>query len=98
MVEFRSVAPMSHGHGIRNGYEDIEEISDPDGVVAIICRRRSNGALSVAVFKTYERDGVIEKTNFFGSRHFAAVRRVLDIAVKKVATLEAQMTATQVRR
>jgi hypothetical protein len=73
---------------IRNGYEDIEEISDPDGVVVVISRRRSNGALSIGVFKAFERDGIKEKTNFFNSRHLAAVRRVLDIAEVRLAKLE----------
>lgn len=71
-------------NGIRNGYEDIDEISDPDGVVAVISRRRSNGVLSVGIFKTFERDGVQERTNFFGARHFAAVRRVLDAAESRL--------------
>ena len=85
---------MNLGHGIRNGYEDIEDIADPDGVVAVISRRRSNGMLSVAVFKTFERDGVREKTNFFNSRHFAAVRRVLEIAEQRLAVLEAGAAPT----
>jgi hypothetical protein len=75
--------------GIRNGYDDIEEISDPDGVVAVISRRRSNGALSVGLFKVFERDGVKEKTNFLNSRHFAAARRVLDRVEDRMKKLEA---------
>lgn len=85
---------MNLGHGIRNGYEDIEDIADPDGVVAVISRRRSNGTLSVAVFKVFERDGIREKTNFFNSRHFPAVRRVLEIAERRVAALEADAAPT----
>jgi hypothetical protein len=73
---------------VRNGYEDIEEIVDPDGVVGVISRRRSNGAVSIALFKTFERDGVREKTNFLSARHFAGVRRVLDIAEARIAKLE----------
>jgi hypothetical protein len=72
----------------RSAYEDIEEINDPDGVVAIISRRRSNGALSIALFKVYDRDGVREKTTFLSARHFAGVRRVLDIAEARIAKLE----------
>ena len=75
---------------LRTGYEDVEQISDPDGVVALISRRRSTGALTVAIFRTYERDGAVEKTNFFNSRQFAAVRRVLDIVEKRMAALEAE--------
>lgn len=89
---------MSTGHGIRNGYEDIEDIVDPDGVVAVISRRRSNGVLSVAVYKMFERDGEREKTSFFNLRHFSAVRRVLDVAEKRVAALEAKFNAPQAAR
>lgn len=76
-------------NGIRNGYEDLEEITDPDGVVAVISRRKSNGALSVGVFKMFERDGTVEKTNFFNSRHFAGIRRVLEIAEVRIKKIEA---------
>lgn len=73
----------------RTGYEDVEEIKDPDGVIAVISRRRSTGACSVALFKSFERDGVQEKTNFLGAKYFPAVRRVLDIAEKRLVELEA---------
>lgn len=72
----------------RNGYEDVEEITDPDGVVGVISRRRSNGAISIALFKIFERDGVKEKTNFLSRKHFSGIRRVLDIAEKRIAKLE----------
>ena len=77
-------------NGIRNGYEDIEEIADPDGVIGLISRRRSNGALTIGLFKVFQRDGVNEKTNFFNLRHLAAVRRVLAIAEVRLAKLEAE--------
>ena len=72
----------------RNGYEDIEEITDPDGVIGVLSRRRSNGAISIALFKVFDRDGNKEKTNFLSVRHFAGIRRVLDIAEKRIAKLE----------
>lgn len=71
----------------RNGYEDVAEIEDPDGVIAVISRRRSNGALSVAFFKRFERDGVKEKTNFLNPAHFPGLRRVLALVEKRIATL-----------
>jgi hypothetical protein len=78
---------------IKNGYEDIEEIADPDGVVAVISRRRSNGALSVGIFKVFERDGVKEKTNFLNMRHFAGLRRVLEIVEARMRKLEETVPA-----
>jgi hypothetical protein len=80
-------------NGTRNGYEDVEEIVDPDGVMALISRRRSHGTLTVGLFKTFERDGLKEKTNFFGARQIAAVRRVLAIAEVRMAKLEAEAVA-----
>lgn len=79
--------------GIRNGYEDIDEVKDPDGIVAVVSRRRSNGTLAVGLFKEFERDGVQERTNFFGSKHFAAVRRVLEIVEERVRNLEVSTSA-----
>jgi hypothetical protein len=73
----------------RTGYDDVDEISDPDGVVALISRRRSTGSFSVAVFRVYERDGVKEKTAFLGLKQLPALRRVLDIAEKRIEKLEA---------
>lgn len=80
------------------GYEDVEEIHDPDGVVAVISRRKYNGTLSLAIFKVFERDGVPERTNFLGSRQLAGVRRVLDIAQDRMAKLEAANPPTEARR
>lgn len=78
---------------MRNGYEDVEEIADPDGVVAVISRRRSNGILSIAIFKVFERDGNTERTNFFNARHLPAVRRVLEIAEQRLAVVDASSPA-----
>ena len=88
---------MATGRGIRNGFDDVDEINDPDGIVAIISRRRSNGALAVGIFKVFERDGAKEKTNFFNSNHIAAVRRVLDIAEQRITKLEAEVEPVRVR-
>jgi hypothetical protein len=74
----------------RTGYDDVDEISDPDGVVALISRRRSTGSLSVAIFRVYERDGVKEKTAFLGPKQLPALRRVIDIAEKRIERLEAE--------
>lgn len=78
--------------GIRNGYEDIDEVKDPTGIVAVVSRRRSNGALTVGIFKEFDRDGVRERTNFFGLMYFPAVRRVLDLVEARMEKLSAGLT------
>jgi hypothetical protein len=72
----------------RNGYEDVETISDPDGVVGVLSRRLSNGQISLAVYKLFERDGQQEKTSFLAASHFAGVRRILAIAEDRIKKLE----------
>jgi hypothetical protein len=81
----------------RSGYEDVERIEDPDGIVAVISRRRSNGHLTLALFKTYRRDDAIERTSFFGSEFVPAAHRVLDLASRRMEKLREEWEArTQV--
>jgi len=80
------------------GYEDYDTIRDPEGIVGIISRRIAHNTFSVALFRVYERDGQEERTLFFGRKHFAAARRVLDLAEARIAKLEAEATPTSSRR
>jgi hypothetical protein len=86
---------MSSSRNAHAGYEDVEEIIDPEGVVGVISRRKYNGTLTLALFKIFDRDGVEERTNFLGSKHLAAARRVLEIAQERMAKLEATSEARQ---
>jgi hypothetical protein len=71
----------------RSGYEDVEELVDPDGIVAVISRRKATGDLFVAIFKQFDRQGVPMKTNFFSASHAPAVHRIVDLAVARMAAL-----------
>ncbi len=79
----------------RSGYEDVgEPIRDPEGVIAILSRRRSNGQLSVAVMKEFDRDGQTERTSFMQRRHIDAAIRVLTIARDEMDRMEDQTHAS----
>ncbi len=75
--------------GNRSGYEDVDVLKDADGCVAIISRRVKNGSYSYAVMREFERDGQIERTSFMGCDAAPAAHRVIDLAVKRIAELEA---------
>lgn len=80
---------MSASGNTRTGFEDCGEIHDPDGVVAVLSRRRSNGAVTAGFFKVFERDGSKEKTNFIPVKLFPALTRVMVLAAERIAELEA---------
>ena len=71
----------------RTGFEDIGTIEDPDGVVAVLSRRKSSGAVTAAFFKVFERDGSREKTNFLPVSLFPALQRVMVLVEAKIASL-----------
>lgn len=73
---------------IRQGYEDVDEVRDPDGIVAVVTRRLSHGTFTIGLFKEFKRDGVQERTNFFELKHLPAIRRVLAIVEERVRKLE----------
>lgn len=74
----------------RSGYEDVDEIVDVDGVVAIMSRRKATGAVSFMLAKIYERDGKPERTSFMQRKHIEAARRVLDLVEAKMNEIEAK--------
>jgi len=74
---------------VRGGYEEIETIHDPGGATAIISERVGKGTFTVAYFRTYERDGVEEKTSFFGLEHMDSLKRMIETSRKRIETLKA---------
>jgi hypothetical protein len=72
-------------------WEDIDEIRDVDGVVAVITRNRMNGKTAVGIFKVFDRDGdgMVEKTAFMNPKQLDAVIRLIPIIKKRIAEIEA---------
>lgn len=84
---------MAEHDKYRSGYEELDRITDPDGVVAIISGR-VNGppSVSIGLFKLFERDGEQAKTGFLNINQIAAAHRVLDLAGERAAILLAERT------
>lgn len=70
-------------------YMDVDTLTDPEGITIVISKRVQRQPLfTMAVFKVFERNGVKERSSFFTSRQAPAVKRLLDIAVARIAELE----------
>lgn len=68
-------------------YEDVAELKDVDGVVAVITRAR-NGALAVAFFKEFDPgDGEQQRTAFVRERQLLAIERLIPLVRAEMARL-----------
>ena len=78
----------------RSGYQEVDWIRDPDGILVIISRRLGGPPIhSVSVFKVFMRDGVSEKSTFWSPNLYEAVLRALSIAIPRARELEATAMA-----
>ena len=80
---------------VRNGYEDIDTLRDPSGAVIILSKRRSNGQISFALMKEFDRDGVTEKTAFLQRRHIDGAIKLLQIAAEEMDKLTDEELVTE---
>lgn len=78
----------------KSGYEDIDMLVDPDDVVVVISRRKSNGRLALAFMKQFERDGDKDRSAFLAPNQLNAVRRLLPLAEARLAELVEQGVGT----
>lgn len=87
----------------KSGYEAVDQIEDPDGIVAIISSRVSGPPkFTIGIFKKFNRDDEEVKTSFFDIRQCDAVIRVLEkakaAAEKHTADAHARIEARQEHR
>ncbi len=74
-----------------NEFQEVEVITDPDGIVGIITSRvKGNGrkAYSYSLMKVYDKEGTSHRTCWLGPQHFDAVRRVVDKLERQIELLE----------
>ena len=61
------------------GYQEVEDIRDPDGITIVITERIDTGHLSFRILKEYENHGEVKTTSYLGRRHIPAIRRLLQL-------------------
>lgn len=75
-----------------SGYQELveEQIDDPDGARAVFTRRNGSPPIhTVAFYKHYKGpDDKPQHTSFFTRRTLDSLRRVVDLADKKLAELD----------
>ncbi len=70
-------------------YEDVDTLTDPDGITIVISKRVQRQPLfTMAIYKTFERHGTKQKSSFFTARQIPAVIRLLGIASARITELE----------
>lgn len=72
-----------------SGFVDVDTLRDANGLVAIISQRRSNGSMTLGVFKEFERDGRTERTSFIPEPLFAAYNEICKLAQERIAKIHA---------
>jgi hypothetical protein len=72
---------------VRGGYEEVETLDDPGGAHAVISQRVGHNVYTAAFFRKFERDGIAERTAFFGPDHFESLKRMIDTAQKRITEL-----------
>lgn len=65
-----------------NGFEDIDKLTNAEGMVAFISRRKSSGKITFAIMREFERDGNIEYTQFIPEH---LIEPYLDLVKRVVA-------------
>jgi hypothetical protein len=73
-----------------SGFIDIDELRDAHGLVAVVSQRRSNGTITIGVFKEFDRDGRMERTAFIPEALFAAYNAISKLAQERVAEIRAK--------
>jgi hypothetical protein len=76
------------------GFNDLDCLKNADGIIAIISQRRSTGVITIAVMKEFERDGIIERTQFISENLFESYQDMLQRAIDRVRAIRAQGQAS----
>lgn len=72
------------------GFVDLDKLEDANGLHAIISQRKSNGVLTFAIFKQFERDGVKQRTSFVPKHLGDAYRRIFELTMERMQQIEDQ--------
>lgn len=73
-----TASPASTTH---HSFEDVDTLRSSDGIKAVISQRRANGVFTFALFREFERDGVVQQGAFvpeeLGASYLGMVQRTL---------------------
>lgn len=70
--------------GSDSAFEQIDILRNAEGLIVVITKKRSNGALSCAMFKEFERNGETERSSFFQRRQIDQAIELLRLAAERM--------------
>jgi len=70
-------------------YVDLDTLKNADGLVAIISQRTSNGMLTFAIFKEFDRDGAVERTSFISANLTQSYLDMVKLTLERVQEIHA---------
>lgn len=83
---------MSHKNGVRPssapGFEDVDRLENSDGIVAVISQRSFDGALTMALFREFDRDGRRCRTAFMTENLFESFLEMFNRGARRLQELK----------
>lgn len=70
-----------------SGFNDLDTLRNSDGLVAFISQRKSNGSITIAVMKEFERDGSMHRTQFISELLFESYLDMVKLAIGRARQL-----------
>lgn len=78
----------TNGRAPQRGYQDVDRLTNADGIVAVISQRRRTGVLTFAMFREFENDGRKEQTSFVPEYLAASFALLLTKVIARMAELK----------
>lgn len=90
MTRHSEMKNSSYAARLPAAFEELDKLKNADGLVAIISRRISNGTITFAIKKEFERDGAIEQTSFISEHMMASYLDLVKRVEKRIPELKAK--------
>ena len=74
---------------------EVAELRDPDGVLAVVTERVSDGRLSYALFREFEQEGQTKRSAYLAHRHIPGAIRLLKELDRRLEQMEDRSRAAR---
>lgn len=78
-------------------FKEIDIIKHPDGIIAVITERVSDGRVSFSISREFDADGKTKRTAYLARRHLPAVQQLLSDLSERLELAEDRTRAKKRR-
>jgi hypothetical protein len=71
-------------------YVDLDRLKNADGLVSIISMRRATRVITFGLFREFERDGAMERTQFVPEQLSESYLKLVQLTIKRIQEIRAQ--------